>query len=236
MAKLKQHTKIERVVRFLLSFNRADVATRMALRGFSAEDRKEGFKLLDKAVGRDLALNLELETPDKNLVAEIDAWENIWFDVADAALARSYPEVHAKVLDRLAKTSGPMVILNVKVLLDRLEQLENSGDPSDAAALALLAKRGLDHKQRQRAADLIEQARSGLPDTDGPDTVEEQEVDLDEAVAQMWAWYLDWAKTARTVIRSKRLRIVMGLSTATRSEGVVEEYELEEDEDGEEAA
>ena len=182
-------------------------------------------------VGRDLALSDgPIAGANKRLITAVDAWENVWFDVADAALARSFPEIHTKVLDKLAKTSGPMVLLNVKALLDRLDVLEKSGDPNDAAALALLAKRGLNSEERGRAAALINQARTG--EADESDDAASKDADLDEATAQMWAWYRDWAKTARTVIASKRVRIMMGLSAATRADGEVAEVELDdEDED-----
>ena len=212
MSKLKKQSKIERVMRFLVSFARPEVAAKMALRGFSAEDREEGFALVDKAVGRNLSLPTGSSERDKDLVAAVDAWENVWFDVADAALRRSHPEAHAQVFHKLSKTSGPMVIPNVKVFLDRLAQLGEA----HPEALELLAKRGLGDTQRKHAEALLEQLRADVSEQVEVDAQAQLEL-LDAALDEMWAWYLDWSVTARTVIKSKRLRIIMGLSSAARS-------------------
>lgn len=160
-----------------------------------------------------------LSGPNKSLIATIDAWENVWFDVVDAALGRHSPEVRDKVLKNLGKTSGPMVVLNVKALLDRLDELKASSNSEEQAALALLQKRGLDEQQRAYARGLVDQARTELGDPEEATLPQpSQEVAaLQAAVDQMWAWYLDWSKTARTVVKDKRLRIIMGISSATRT-------------------
>ena len=179
--------------------------------------------LVDRAVGRNLSLRQGVAEPDKELVAAVDAWENVWFDVADAALQRKFPEVHARVFHKLSKTSGPLVIPNVKVFLDRLAGLEES----DADALELLAARGLGEMQREYAAELLAQTRADISEELEPGE-EDELAQLDAAIDEMWAWYLDWSVTARTVVKSKRLRIIMGLSSAARSRA---DEVLEEDAD-----
>jgi hypothetical protein len=232
MAKLRNNEKIERVLALLMSFRQPDVVAFMALRGFTSADRKEGFELLDKAVGRDLAMDDIVHAvagPNKSLITAIDAWENIWFDVADAALARKFPEVHAKVMKNLSRTSGIMVVLNVKTMLKRLDGLSANRD--ERAALDLLATRGLDQKQRDYAASLVKQARSEMADPDDATLPRpaQDEVELQATVDAMWAWYLDWSKTARTVVKDKRLRIMMGVSSPARSASGTNIDEDEED-------
>lgn len=36
-------------------------------------------------------------------------------------------------------------------------------------------------------------------------------VEKEAAVAAMWAWYQDWAKTARTVVKNKNYQVMLGL-------------------------
>jgi hypothetical protein len=53
------------------------------------------------------------------------------------------------------------------------------------------------------------------------------EAERQAAEDQAWAYYAEWSKTARTVVRRKDLRIKLGLSTATRSEEPEEPLEPE---------
>ena len=55
-----------------------------------------------------------------------------------------------------------------------------------------------------------------VPMLASPDPVAEAE--RLKAAEEMWEYYLDWSKTARTVIRRKDLRIKLGISSPTRSE------------------
>ena len=152
-------------------------------------------------------------------------------DVVSSSLGRK-PARRAQIslFHKLSKTSGPLVIPNVKVFLDRLAGLEES----DADALELLAARGLGKMQRKVAAELLAQTRADISEELEPGE-EDELTQLDAAIEEMWAWYLDWSVTARTVVKSKRMRIVMGLSSAARSRAdeVLEEADevLEEDAD-----
>ena len=99
----------------------------------------EGFQKLDQAVGRSLAIEEVgqfVMGPDKSLIIAIDAFENTWFDVVDAALGRLYPTVHEKVLQNLRKTSGVMVVINVKTLQRIADLIMGISTPSrhDVAA------------------------------------------------------------------------------------------------------
>ncbi len=38
---------------------------------------------------------------------------------------------------------------------------------------------------------------------------------MEQAVEDMWAWYQDWAQIARVALPNKRLRIHLGISTAS---------------------
>jgi len=72
--------------------------------------------------------------------------------------------------------------------------------------------------------------RSPRPDTDSdavsptttpvpsPSTLDQR----NQAEQDMWNWYLDWAKIARTVVRNKSHRIRRGVSQPTQGEPNVE--------------
>ncbi len=221
MSKSTDEEKIQHVMKFLTSFLRRDVAALMSLRGFTGQERQLGFEKVDQAAGRHWAIEdapIGTTGPEKSLVAAIDSFENIWFDVVDATLGYEYPKVHAKVLKNLKKTSGAMVVLNVKTLLERVEALQGSDDADEQAAFALLEQRGLDLPKRSYAKGLIAEVYSSMPKEGeapaGPTEKERQA--LRAAVDDMWAWYTGWAKIARTVVKDKRLRIIMGVSAAAR--------------------
>ncbi len=238
MPRKRDEEKIQQVMKFLMSFRKPAVQVLMNLRGFEEHDRQEGFEKVDRAAGRHLSMDdiaHAITGPDKSLITAIDAFENIWFDVVDAALARLFPKVHAKVLKNLKKTSGVMVVINVKTLLERIAALESSADADEQAAFAEIERRELDKDKRDYAQGLVDQAYAALPkpaDEEPTGPTEEEEQQLQAAIDDMWAWYLDWSKTARTVIKDKRLRIIMGISSANRRAGDPDEDEGDEDTGG----
>ena len=217
MSKFPLNERFERVLRFLLSLNNPTVLGLLSTRGFQSQDRREGWELFMTAAGRDLDMDDIVKvaaSPNKQLIAEIDAWENVWFDVADAALSRKFPAVRERVFKNLSKTSGAQVVVTVKTLINRLDELEAGQSREDKAAVKLLAERGLDKARRQKAADLLKAAEDGSV-LEAPSPNPESEEMRRQAVDKMWAWYMDWAQTARTVVMAKRLRIAMGISKPT---------------------
>lgn len=215
---IRSEERFARVVKLLLSVNDSKVAGYLAKRGFSEEDRAEGWELFDKATRRHVGMQpLVSNGLTQELITRIDAWENVWFDVASAALGRKFPKVHDALFLNIGKSSGADVIVGVKTLLDRLDALEAEGGEQAKGALALLDKRGLTLAVREQARKVLFEATSSPLRPEPPVELEQAKQD-EQAIEAMWAWYKDWATTARTVVTPKALRIRMGVSRARSSE------------------
>jgi hypothetical protein len=216
MPTVNKNDRFHKVMKFLVASTEPPIAKLMMSRGFGDEDRQEGWGLLDTAAGRHLSLSPKagsFSTEYRVIENELDGWENIWFDVADAALGRSFPAVHAEVFKNLGKTSGSAVVLNVKNLVERLDSLRSAKSEEAAAAAALLEKRGLNAGVLDAAHTLLSQLESaGAVETSEPEVDETAlRAEKDAAVDAMWEWYQDWAKTARTVVKNRNYLVMLGL-------------------------
>jgi hypothetical protein len=201
-------------MKFLVASNEPKIAGLLALRGFSNEDRKEGWDLLDKATGRHVdALHgtATFSTNYNAVVEDLDDWENIWFDVAQAALNRKFPTVNDNLFKNLSKVSGSEVVLTVKTFLGRVWDLEQSEDDQSKGAAALLERRGLNKERLDEAAALISklEQEQGAVETPVDDTALKAE--REKAVGDMWAWFKDWSVTARTVVKNRNYHVMLGL-------------------------
>jgi hypothetical protein len=163
-------------------------------------------------------------TQYRGVLGALDDWENNWFDVADAALSRLYPAVHAVLFKNLSKVSGSEVVLTVKTFVERIGSMRKDGGEETQKALALLEKRGL-------TPDRIDEARALLGKVAVAQTGAKEEEEVDDAplkaereaaVEAMWGWYQDWAKTARTVVKNRNYLVMLGL-TQIRGGGATED-------------
>ncbi|MBI5481105.1 MAG: hypothetical protein HY906_19770 [Deltaproteobacteria bacterium] len=227
MPRLDLWYKLRKLLQFLLATLDPRIFTLLARRGFTNETRREGWALFLKAGGQhvDLVAPTRGDGAPGEQLGRIDDFENEWFDVVEAALLRHFPELHQQVFLNLHKSSGREVVLTVETLLARVAGLEGQGERG-RAALALLAERGFTAAVRQRGRALLDQVTKCdvdlLPTPDPAAEAERQ-----KAEAEMWAYYLEWSKTARTVVRRKDLRIKLGISSAARPEEPEEPEEPE---------
>ena len=213
MPKVSTDDRLKRVMKFLMASNEPKIADLLALRGFSEEDRQEGWALLDKATGRHLAVSPgtgNFSTNYKTVVESLDDWENTWFDVADAALGRKFPAVRDRLFLNLSKVSGSEVVLTVKTFLGRIVELEQAGG-DDKSAVELLASRGLNRERLDEAGALM--AKLSTEQVTDEKTVDDSAVkaEQEEAFTDMWAWFKDWSKTARTVVKNRNYHVMLGL-------------------------
>ena len=142
----------------------------------------------------------------------VDAWENRWFPIVDATLARRFPAVHARVFLNLARTGGPRVLITVGLMLDRLHALAAAADDESQAAWALLTRRGL-------TAAVLEEAHTALAETmrlpDQPAVpVAGVEATVARAEGELWGWYLEWSQIARVAVKDRRLLAQLGFALA----------------------
>lgn len=226
MAKLSLGQKAERVLQLLMGFGNARIASAMATRGLTQEDIDEGWDLL-KATSRVRASRQPDLSASPTIVAKVDAWENLWFPVVDATLERRFPQIHKTVFNNLSQTEGPPVLLSVSLLLDRLAELEKASDKDSKDARALLKVRGVTKAVLDEAKAYLAEAEVPAEPTVTPQ--EEVDAAVEQAEAQLWAYYLEWSKIARVAVKDGRLLAQLGFGAASRKRKKGDE---DEDEDG----
>jgi hypothetical protein len=216
VAKYSNQDKITKMTTILRGLQHPAVQLWLVPCGFDQGDFDEGWSLLDAAMGRAFA-QVKPYAPSNQLnevIPEIDRWENRNFDIADASLKRRFPRVHADLFLNLTKMNGHEVLISVPTFVSRYEALSARADDEAKAAVALLHKRGITPDSVAGVKALLDRARK-IQTATAPTPDPEREALLEKAVGDMWAWYLEWAQVARTAIPNKRLRIHLGISTAS---------------------
>jgi len=164
----------------------------------------------------------EMET-----LLKLDAWENQWFPIAQAALERRFPAVHARFFLNLTQTEGPEVAITVRTFVDRYDEL-GAGDAKYGAeakkAQELLISRGVTVAVITEAKDLLSKLSRVAEPAEGV-SPDQQEAELEKAEADMWAWYIEWSKIARIAVKQRALLKQLGFLVARR--GTDEEDEPE---------
>lgn len=209
--KLTLTEKAHRVVRLVLGMRNPRVAKELARYGFTEAVVEEGWRLLQAAGGfRTSSTGRPPENDDT--IAMLDEWENEWFPIVDAVLKRPHPAVHAQLFTQLAQTSGPGVALTVRTLIERVGMMSAGAGgygPEGIAARQTLEKHGFTDAVMASATLLLD-ALSKTADLDNvTDDVAERE--KEKAVAEMWAWYLQWKQIARIAIVNRALLRQLGL-------------------------
>ncbi|MBU1068538.1 hypothetical protein KJ975_03125 [Myxococcota bacterium] len=214
MAKYSNQEKISKMAIMLRGLQLPAIQLLLAPRGLDAAEYEEGWTHFETAMGRSLKTIQGASSKNQFnvLLGDLDRWENSQFDVADACLKHRFPAVHAELFENLTKMSGPEVLVSVGTFVTRYDALAARTDETSKSAVALLAKRGITTDSVAGVRALLVSARS-MPDAGPAATDAEQLALMDEAVARMWAWYQEWAQTARVAIPSKRLRIHLGISS-----------------------
>lgn len=208
-----------RVIKFLRAAGTSiPIRGALAQRGYSEDDHQEGWALLHGASGYvpASALVSEIDVGVRDAIRDLDAWDEDGFRVVRATLERRFPDQAKQVLEGLAASTGPTAVLGVKTLLDRLDALEKSKHKDDHAAIALLAKRGVDKDERKRLRALVEKAETPATSAgdDGAAAAAsaarvEQRV---AALASLRAWYEEWSEIARAAVKRRDHLILLGLA------------------------
>lgn len=204
----------------------ADPAIRysMELGGMTEADIAEGSRLLMVVLTIPPLVAAERDTDDaraqRAATAELDAWDEPNFARYGAALRRLFPSVAIYVFHDLGPSTGASAVTGVATFLSRVDALEDGSDPTRAAtkkddkkAVELLAKRGLDAKERSRLAALVKTALRPTGVLPAPSELGAQRVEgRNAALVALRDWYEDWAATARTVLKKRAQLIRVGLA------------------------
>lgn len=124
-------------------------------KGYDAPEHKRGFTLLE-AVASSRTEGRLTDIEVTGAIADLDNWDEPNIRLLRASLRR-FPAVFQHVLDGIEPIAGPGAVLNVETILKRLDSLDGVADAP--AALAVLAKRGLDETERKRLAALVKVAK-----------------------------------------------------------------------------
>jgi hypothetical protein len=209
----------ERALAFLRGMG-LSVGIRRALfaRGYTKDDHVEGWKLLHEVSGFGDAGEEVEDATVREAALEIDAWDEGAIRIIQATFERRFPEQAAFVLQGIRPATGAAAILGVARLLERLDALEESDERKDSrkqdrAALELLARRGIDAKERARVRSLVEQAKQvGEISPPDPEDLEAVERKRTESLMRLYAWHREWSEIARVTIRRRDQLIRLGLA------------------------
>jgi hypothetical protein len=206
--------KAQRVVRFLIGMRHPVVHTAMEAYGFTKKDADEGMQLISAlTVVRGGMTPVAIASTTRDL----DAWENRWFPIAQAAMTRCYPAVAARFFLNLSQGSGLDVVATVQLFLTRYDELgdEAKYGPEGGKARDLLTTRGLTPNVISEARAMMEALTS--PIEPGKGELSSQDAAKDEE--KLWAWYLDWSRVARIAITNRGLLHMLGFLKSPRATG-----------------
>lgn len=192
----------------------------LARRGYTSAEHREGWRLLHETAGftADISEEEEEDNESAQAIAELDAWDESGFRVIGAALRRLHPEQAEFVLHGISASQGASAVLGVKIVLDRLDQLQSSPQrkatrAADQAALTTLAARGIDEGERARLRELVALAEATpepvVKDPEAAQAVRDEQL---TRLARLREWYVDWATMARVAIRRRDHLIRLGLA------------------------
>lgn len=217
VARLTSAQKAERVLRFLLGTRHPAACAALTARGFGEKDLDEGWGLLRRVSKWRFDLSPSVQCAEPSAMKELDRWENSWFPVISASLRRRFPEVAERLFFNAPQSHGVTVIVSVSILMSRLRDLQSATDPQSRGAWALLRQRGLSDEVLAEAQTLLNRAKYFWEEVGGESDLDRKA--QEQAESELWGWYLEWSRIARTVIGDRGVLRALGLLTPTRGAG-----------------
>lgn len=193
-----------RVVVFLrASGAHAGIRGALARAGFSADDHREGWTLLEAVCAYGTyGIDPAEDEPAQTANVRITAWVQTHFPRLRTALARVHPEA----LPLFAGIESPAAeesVLALATWLSRLDVLEPT-----SSACTTLARRGLTEAVRAELHALVHTAQ-GAPRVESAPVLR---APREQELLALHRWYTDWAGTARAVITRRDYLIALGLA------------------------
>lgn len=182
-------------------------AARAALEagGYRASDHAEGLRLLN-AFFEFPSAPAPTFAADQRVAgaqAEVEEWVRTNFTRLSGAVRR-VNGARCGLFRDIESPTTPEAVLALRTLLNRIEH----ADPEDRGGCETLAHRGLDDAERARLAQLVDRARSLSPAVDDPRNRDRRV----EELTALYYWHLDWANTARAMIRNRLLLATLGIA------------------------
>ena len=192
-------------------------AVRETLRGcgYTAKEHARGWQLLHACSGFVEGTETE-DTAVAETIAEIDAWDEPTYSIADASLKHRHPAQHAFVFQDLKASRGVAAVVGVHAFLARLDALEASPDraatrAADHAALATLSERGITADERARVWKLVRKAEA-LTEDASSDAKQLSAAEQTSRLREARVFFEEWAQITRTLITRRDLLIRLGLA------------------------
>ncbi|MCC6554248.1 MAG: hypothetical protein IT372_14705 [Polyangiaceae bacterium] len=214
----------ERVTRFLAGLGALPtVRTLLFEAGMADEEIVEGRTLLLAVLAGPRSPAMAADTvgarAQRVAVAELDEWDEPNFTRFGAALRRHFPDQAAYVFRDLGVSQGVEAVKGVATLLARLDALEKGTDEQrfgsrkeDQRAIELLARRGLDRRERIRLKELVGIALGPTAPLPAPPSALSKEARR-EALIELRKWYDEWSSAARAVVKKRSNLIRLGLAS-----------------------
>jgi hypothetical protein len=212
----------QRAMLFLFYMARSPEARRlMAKKGFGEEAQREGVRLVQQVFAFE-APPADPRTDEEVRAAgdKIDDDDEDIFRVGRASLVHKHPAQAAFLFNGIGPSTGAQSVINMSVLLGRIEELRSSPARAstraeDQAALDTLARRGLGPQELDVLAELVRIALSAksVPST-GPK--EELAAKRQAALVALRVWYEEWSELARASIKRRDLLQNLGLARRVR--------------------
>jgi hypothetical protein len=182
--------------------------------GYTAKEHARGWQLLHGCSG--FVEGDDEGTAVTDAIAEIDAWDEPRFAIAEASLRHRHPAQHAFVFRELRASRGVAAVVGVHTFLSRLDALEASPDrvdtrDADHAALATLAARGITPDERARMWALVRTAEM-LTDDGGSEAQVVSTAEQTSRLRAARAFYEEWSSITHTLITRRDLLIRLGLA------------------------
>lgn len=190
----------------------------LAVRGYGSEEHQEGWDLLHNVTGYNSVPSPEEDRTVRDAIRTLDEWDEDGFRIIAATLHRRFPEQEAFVFEGLSASKGPAAVLGVRRLLDRLDALESAPDrvasrATDQAAIAVLARRGIDSKERTRLRALVATAESAPEfSLSNAQALARAQAEQQRGLVALREWYAEWAGIARVAVKRRDHLIYMGLA------------------------
>ena len=208
----------DRAFKFLTALNFSFVIRpTMNANGYDEEADNEGWNLLWKVSRQKRPTVPRMQTEAAAAVKALIDWNGKGFHLAHAALMRKFPSQGEFIFHDLVPSQGPEAMLAVATFLDRVDALEKGDErketrKEDKKAVAVLAARGIDAKERARLRGLVKQGQVApeIPAAYASSIEAEQAIEKDQAA--LHAWLTEWSEVARTVVVDRADRIALGIA------------------------
>jgi hypothetical protein len=236
---------VTRSFRFLVGLARSPrLMATMRSRGFTPEVQAQGWALIDTISGRGAtpaAAPGESDESVERAIEGIDVWVTTNVPILKATLRHRFPEQYAFLFtDDVTVAHGNDAVRTAATLVARFEAMTSAPEreatrADDAAALALIATRGITVADRTRLATRVRLVQhvgaatkasgDGVPSV-APPAKDDPRVDL-------YVWFTEWSEIGRVVIARRADLIKLGLASPRRARAADGEEGDEEGSDDE---